>query len=84
MAAARVAFKRTTVIESSYTYSIRATKRFNVSFHLGNAKIQKHPFKKESEESIKAFRGRFGINSSGSLPPTPALLQGGLKNDFNN
>ena len=33
---------------------------------------------------MKAFRGRFGINSSGSLPPTPALLQGGLKNDFNN
>ena len=33
---------------------------------------------------MKAFRGKFGINSSGSLPPTPALLQGGLKNDFNN
>ena len=25
-----------------------------------------------------------GINSSGTLPPTLALLQGGLKNDFNN
>ena len=25
-----------------------------------------------------------GINSSGTLPPTLALLQGGLKNYFNN
>ena len=33
---------------------------------------------------MKAFWGRFGINSSGRLPPTAALLQGGLKNDFNN
>ena len=53
MAAARVAFKRNTVIESSYTYSIRATKRFNVSFHLGNAKIQKHPFKKRAKRVLK-------------------------------
>ena len=33
---------------------------------------------------MKAFRGRLGINSSGNLPPTLALLQGGLKNDLNN
>ena len=31
---------------------------------------------------MKAFRGRLGINSSGTLPPTLALLQGGLKNDL--
>ena len=49
MAAARVlAFKRTTVF--SYTYSICATKRFNFSFHLGNAKIQKHRLKGERRE----------------------------------
>ena len=84
MAAARVlAFKHTTVFEISYAYSICATKRFNFSFHLGNAKIQKHCLKRE-QESMKAFRRRFRINSSGSLPPTPALLQGGLKNNFNN
>ena len=50
MATARVAFKRTAVIESSYTYSIRATKRFNFSFHLGKAKIQKHRLKRERRE----------------------------------
>ena len=51
MAAARVlAFKRTTVFESSYTYSICATKRFNFSFHLGNAKIQKHRLKGERRD----------------------------------
>ena len=48
MAAARVlVFKRTTVFDSSYTYSICATKRFNFSFHSGNAKIQKHRLKGE-------------------------------------
>ena len=57
MAAARVlAFKRTTVFESSYTCIICATKRFKFSFHLGNAKIRKHRLK-DREESMKAFRG---------------------------
>ena len=51
MAAARVlAFKHITVFEISYTYSICATKRFNLSFHLGNAKIQKHCLKRERRE----------------------------------
>ena len=51
MAAARVlAFKLTTVFESSYTYSIRATKRFNFSFHLGKEKKKKHRLKGERRE----------------------------------
>ena len=33
---------------------------------------------------MKACSDRLGMNSSGTLPPTLALLQGGLKNDFNN
>ena len=33
---------------------------------------------------MKAFSGSLGMNSSGTLSPTLALLQGGLKNDFNN
>ena len=51
MAAARVlAFKRTSVFESSYTYSVCATRLFNFSFHLGNAKIQKRRLKRERSE----------------------------------